>query len=70
MEEKHYIFITTQGETTAPNEDYPIDNCQVLGRASGFDEYEALANLYEENDWIQAAGFEKSKIITIRTIHP
>ena len=30
-----YIFYTTEGQTLAPNVDYTIENCQVLGFAKG-----------------------------------
>lgn len=52
-----YIFYTTEGYTTAPNEDFEVENCQLMGIASGETEKEALATLLAENPWISPAGF-------------
>lgn len=60
---KEYIIYTTEGYTTAPNENFEVENCQVLGRAHGKDEKEAQANLLEENPWILKAGFSPTKFI-------
>lgn len=62
-EMKEYIIYTTEGYTTAPNENFEVENCQVLGRAHGKDEKEAQANLLEENPWILKAGFSPTKFI-------
>ena len=63
-----YIFYTTEGHTDAPNETIAIDNCQVIGRANGANENEALSNLISENTWIIEAGFDTSKIIAKQLI--
>ena len=60
---KKYIFYTTEGYTIAPNEDYEVENCQVLGIASGNDYQEAKRSLLKDNPWITAAGFSPSKFI-------
>lgn len=53
-----YIFITTEGDTIAPNPDYPVGNCQVLGIVDAADETEARQKLLEENPWIEPSGFD------------
>lgn len=58
-----YLIYTTQGVTIAPNEDVPVENCQLLGRSSGESFLKALENLYKENHWISEAGFGKSECI-------
>ena len=60
---KEYIFFTTEGFTEAPNEAITIDNCQVIGRANGDNEKDALKNLITDNAWILEAGFDTSKFI-------
>ena len=42
---KQYIIYTTEGYTIAPNENVEIENCQVLGEASGNTPDEAKDNL-------------------------
>lgn len=32
-----YIIYTTEGHTIAPNENVEVENCQVLGCATGID---------------------------------
>ena len=58
-----YIIYTTEGYTTAPNEDVEVENCQVLGIAKGKDETEAKNNLLKDNPWISEAGFSQSELI-------
>jgi len=53
-----YIFYTAEGHTDAPNDNYEIENCQVIGRAVGFTSDEAKKNLLKENDWIIEADFD------------
>ena len=57
-----YIFYTTEGFTQAPNGD-DIENCQLLGRASGKDKYEALVNLLKYNPWIVERGYNPDNVI-------
>ena len=58
-----YIFYTTEGYTIAPNEDYGVENCQVLGCACGNNKDEARDNLMKENLWISEDGFSESEFI-------
>ena len=58
-----YIFYTTEGFTEAPNKDYPVENCQVLGTAFGNNHNEALETLLNDNKWITDAGFSTGSII-------
>ncbi len=58
-----YIYYTTEGYTTAPNENYEVENCQVMGIAQGESEVEARKNLIEENPWIVEAGFDSEHFI-------
>ena len=44
---KKYIFYTTEGFTQAPDGE-DIENCQLLGCASGQDKQEAMDNLLKE----------------------
>ena len=55
---KEFIFYTTEGYTAAPNENYEVENCQVMGVALGNSKYDALDNLIAENPWIEEAGFD------------
>lgn len=59
---KHFIFITTQGFTQAPNGN-DIENCQVLGRSCGENKHEALQSLLDDNSWIEDEGYDVEKII-------
>lgn len=65
-----YIFYTTEGHTTAPNEDCEVENCQLMGIASGEDEEKALAALLAENPWILPAGFDPALFICRRLASP
>ncbi len=58
-----YIFYTSEGHTTAPNESIAVENCQVLGTAKGKDKLEAKKNLLKENPWITEAGFIPSEFV-------
>ena len=59
---REYIFYTTEGYTEAPNQDYRVENCQLLGTAFGKNQNDALDSLIEENKWIIDAGFSRDKI--------
>lgn len=63
---KHYIFLTTEGWTFAPCDEYAtepsVENCQMLGIASGQNQQQAQQNLLEENPWITEAGFDPDEI--------
>ena len=56
-----YIFYTNEGNTEAPNTNFTVENCQVLGRAKGSSAEKALENLLEENHWISEAKFSPAK---------
>lgn len=58
-----YIIYTTEGYTTAPNESYEVENCQVLGFARGNNPDEAKDNLLKDNSWIAEAVFNRSEFI-------
>ncbi len=58
-----YIFYTTEGYTEGPNKDYPVENCQVVGVASGENHNEALKKLFVENPWISEAGFTEYHVL-------
>lgn len=57
-----YIFYTPEGYTEAPDGD-EIDNCQMLGRATGADRNEALMNLLKDNPWIEERDYDVCEII-------
>jgi hypothetical protein len=60
---KKYIFITPEGNTTAPNGD-EIENMQVIGIVEEVaDENEALKKLLLENVWIFDAEFNIAEFI-------
>lgn len=58
-----YLFYTTEGQTEAPNENYEVENCQMLGRAKGCDATDALNRLLKENSWILEAGFNPTEFV-------
>ncbi len=54
---KTFIFITTEGETIAPNGN-EVENMQVIGIIENVrNEDEALKKLLQENVWIYDAEF-------------
>ncbi|MCZ8332483.1 MAG: hypothetical protein O9282_14325 [Flavobacterium sp.] len=60
---KKYIFITPEGNTTAPNGD-EVENMQVIGIVEEVaDENEALKKLLLENVWIFDAEFNIAEFI-------
>ena len=61
-----YIIFTPEGYTTAPNENYEVENCQVLGIASGRNERDAINNLIIQNQWITEAGFNPTEFFCKR----
>lgn len=64
-----YLIYTTEGTTIAPNEEIPVDNCQVLGRSKGEDFVQALDNLFNDNRWVEEAGFDKAKCLGVQIIN-
>lgn len=63
-----YIFITTEGETTAPNQDCPVENCQVLGTVDAKNEKHARKTLIYDNDWLALSGFDVSQARCIQVL--
>ncbi|MCZ8089825.1 hypothetical protein [Flavobacterium sp.] len=60
---KKFIFITPEGNTTAPNGD-EVENMQVIGIVEEVaDENEALKKLLLENVWIFDAEFNIAEFI-------
>ena len=63
-----YLIYTLGGFCQAPNGD-SIDNCQVLGRAKGKDEVEAIENLLLENPWIIDSGYERKDFMIVQILN-
>lgn len=57
-----YLFYTTEGFTLDPKGN-DIDNCQILGKAIGKDQHEALHRFIADNQWIKEHGFNPDKIL-------
>lgn len=57
-----YIFFTAEGFAQDPNGN-DVENCQLMGMASGRDVKEALSNLLNENSWIEEHDFDPRKFI-------
>lgn len=61
---KKYIIITPEGHTIAPNENYEVENLQVLGIIENVNnQEEAIVKLLKENDWIIDAEFNVAEFI-------
>jgi len=61
---KKFIFVTSEGETIAPNGS-DVENLQVIGIVDNVEnEDEALKKLLQENSWIFDAGFNVAEFIT------
>ena len=63
-----YIFITTEGETIAPNSEYSIENCQIIGIVDSESEKGAIHKLIEENPWIESSGFDVTQARCIQLL--
>ena len=60
---KKFIFITPEGNTTAPNGD-EVENMQVIGIVEEVaDKNEALKKLLLENEWIFDTQFNIAEFI-------
>ncbi len=60
---KKYIFITSEGETIAPDAS-AVENMQVIGIVENVEnEDEALKKLLQENSWIFDAEFNVAEFI-------
>lgn len=57
-----YIFYTAEGFTQDPKGD-DVDNCQLIGIASGDNVNDAKNNLLKENPWIEERGFDKQALV-------
>lgn len=69
MEMNKYIILTAEGCTIAPNENYEVENLQVLGIVEKVkNENEAITKLLKENKWINDAGFDIEKFITYQIL--
>ncbi len=65
---KKFIFITSEGETTAPNGDN-VKNMQVIGIVDNVEtEDEALKKLLQENFWIFDAEFNVAEFIVYEVL--
>ena len=61
---KKFIFVTSEGETIAPNGS-DVENLQVIGIVDNVEnEDEALKKLLQENSWIFDARFNVAEFIT------
>jgi len=59
---KHFIFLTTEGHTFQLDSDSPepnIENCQMIGTASGETAKQAFYNLLEENHYLKDTNFDE-----------
>ena len=60
---KKFIFVTSEGETIAPNGS-DVENLQVIGIVDNVEnEDEALKKLLQENSWIFDAEFNVAEFI-------
>lgn len=61
---KKIIFITKEGHTLAPKEDFDIENMQVIGIVDNVNNKdEALKKLLIENSWVIDAEFNVAEFI-------
>lgn len=58
-----YVVYTTEGFTAGPNTDIDVGNCQLLGTIEGCSEEDAIKRLFEQDEWIQKAGFSMNNAI-------
>lgn len=64
-----FVFITSEGETIAPNENVEINNMQVIGMVeNAIDKDDALKILLKENSWIWDSGFNVAEFIAYEII--
>lgn len=61
---RKFIFISAEGNTSAPNADYEVQNLQVIGIVDNVeDEDAALIKLLKENVWIIDAEYNVAEFI-------
>lgn len=66
---KRFIIITPEGTTEAPNQDYEVNNMQVIGIVENVNsEDEAIQKLLMENDWIIDAEFNVAEFIVYQIL--
>ena len=66
---KRFIIITPEGNTEAPNQDYEVNNMQVMGIVENVNsEDEAIQKLLMENDWIIDAEFNVAEFIVYQIL--
>ncbi len=53
-----YLIYTGQGWTEDPNGER-VENCQILGRAEGENEDDALDSFLKNNPWVEESGFDE-----------
>ena len=58
-----FLFFTPEGNTTAPNANVEVENCQLLGRIRASSADEARKQLLIENPWIDKAGFTVGEFV-------
>lgn len=59
-----FIFISSEGETMAPNPDCEVKNMQVIGIVdNAVDKNDAFKILLKENAWIWESGFNVADLI-------
>ena len=59
-----YLIYTAQGWTEDPNGN-EVDNCQILGRAEGYDKDEALDNFLKNNPWVENDGYDDFMLVQL-----
>ncbi len=65
---KKFIFITKEGETTAPNGS-DVENMQVIGIVEDVEsEDAALKKLLQENSWIYDTEFNVAEFIAYQIL--
>ncbi len=57
-----YIFYTTEGFTQDPKGN-DVENCQLMGIASGANMEDAKNHLLRENPWIEEHGYDPRMLI-------
>jgi len=61
---KKFIFLSKEGETIAPNNEYEVNNLQVIGIVEDVQsEDDGLKKLLKENPWIWESGFNVAEFI-------
>lgn len=65
---KKFIFLTNEGETTAPN-GQEVENMQVIGIVENVEkEEDALKKLLQENPWIFDAEFNVAEFVAYKIL--